>query len=64
MAVGVAITAYFMIREPSTRTLVRAQTSDVSSRLARRVSENPAVQALAEPFGQNQTAKQLKRELP
>jgi len=63
LGIGVAITAYFMIRDPNTRSLVRAQTSDVS-RLVRKVSENATVQAVAEPFGQNETAKQLKREAP
>ena len=61
---GVAITAYFMIRDPGTRNLVRASTGDVPSRLVRTVSESSAVKAVAEPFGHNATAKQLKREIP
>ena len=64
LGVGLAITAYFMIRDPSTRTLVRAQTGETTSRLVRTVSESPAVKAVAEPFGHNPTSKQLKREVP
>ena len=62
VGVGLAITAYFMLRDPNSRNLVRAQTGEVPSRLVRTISDG-ALKA-SEPFGNNSTARHLRRELP
>ena len=62
IGLGLAITAYFMMKDAGTRTIVRAQTGELPSRLTRKLSEG--AEAIAQPFGDNTTAKHLRRETP